>query len=235
MSVHYISLLYSLTFLIISFILIREMKKITSSPLKNIFWSFTAFIITKTTFIISDLSLNFLVLDNIFLSNNIHPFIVIINTLSVVFSIISNVFLFHFGISILTYKTSIRIDYKIFPMFLFIIYISLFLSGIIEFYSAERISRYSFGFNGAFLGSLGCFNLYNINKKHHGEKKMLSWYITCSIALFFYAGTEGIIIKPVMGISVEILRLLSSITLLISAFFIVELPKEERRDRIGFI
>ncbi|MDP3296150.1 MAG: hypothetical protein Q8N09_00910 [Thermodesulfovibrionia bacterium] len=112
---------------------------------------------------------------------------------------------------------------------------SLFLSGIIEFYSAERISRYSFGFNGAFMGSLGCFNLYTINRKHHGEKKMLLWYITCGIALFFYAGTEGIIIKPILGISVEILRLFSSITLLISAFFIVELPKQEHRDRIGFI
>jgi hypothetical protein len=113
---------------------------------------------------------------------------------------------------------------------------SFIFSGIIEIHSAERISRQSLGFNGAFLGSIGCLNLFKINKKHEGEKRLLIGLILGSISLLFYAITEGIIVTPVLGIKIEILRLMSAIALLISFPFFIELLKEEpHKAKIGFI
>ncbi len=230
----YIALFYGLIFLGMSLFFLWKTRKTTSSPIKNIFWAFTAFLVIKAMSTLSELSLNFFVSDTLFSTKNM-PLVALSNALSIISSITSNVFLFHFGISILTYKTSIRIDYKFFPVVLFIIYMGLILSGIIEINTAERISRYSFGFNGAFLGSIGYFNLYNMAKKHHGEKRLLLGHIICGTAIFFYAITEGVIIKPVLGIQVEILRLLTAITLFISSFYILELQKEEHKDRIGYV
>jgi hypothetical protein len=110
----------------------------------------------------------------------------------------------------------------------------LYFSGIIELPNAERMSRYSLGFNGAFLGSIGYFNIYKI-KKASGEKRLLSGLILYGIALLVYSLTEGIIINPVFGIQVEFLRLLSAIVLLISSFFVVDLLKEDKKNRIGFV
>lgn len=219
---NYISLIYGLIFLVISFIFLRKTGKTTSSSLKNIFWAFTAFSIMKAMSVLSGLSIAFF------------PLPAVINTFTTISYVISNIFLFHFGISILTYKTAIRINYKIFPFLLVIVYTSLYFSGIIELPNAERISRYSLGFNGAFLGSIGYFNIYKI-KKASGEKRLLSGLILYGIALLVYSLTEGIIINPVLGIQVEFLRLLSAIVLLISSFFVVDLLKEDKKNRIGFI
>jgi len=109
----------------------------------------------------------------------------------------------------------------------------LYFSQIVEPAKAETISRYSFGFNGAFLGSIGCFNLYYM-KRDSKEKKLLSGLIISGIAFLLYAFTEGIITKPLWGIKIEILRTFSAIVLLVSSLLIVELLKEEK-ERIGFI
>jgi hypothetical protein len=112
---------------------------------------------------------------------------------------------------------------------------ALYLSRTVEPRTVEIISRYSFGFNGAFLGSIGCLNLYNIMKRDSKEGRLLSGLIICGITLLLYSFTEGIITKPFLGIPIELLRILSAIALLISSFFIVDLLKEEKEKRIGFI
>jgi hypothetical protein len=111
---------------------------------------------------------------------------------------------------------------------------ALYFSGIIDLYNAERISRYSFGFNGAFLGSMGCFNLFK-TKVNPEEKRLPLGFIICGIALFSYALTEGIITNPLFGIQIELLRLFTAIVLFVSSFFVVDLLKEEKHTKIGFI
>lgn len=229
---NYTLLIYGLIFLAMSLTFMGKVRKVTTSPLKNVFWAFTAFSIMKATSILSGLSIGFFSSENMLSVNNMFP-VVIISILIAICSVMSNIFLFHFGISMLTYKTSIRINYKIFPILLLIGFMSLYFSGTIDLHNAERLSRHSFGFSGAFLGSLGCFNLFSI-KKASGNKKLLSWLIIYGIALLLYSLTEGIITNPILGIQVELLRLISAVVLLTSSF-IVTLLKEDRDERIGFI
>ncbi len=232
----YTSLIYGLIFLAMSLTLLWKTRKTITSPFRNIFWAFTAFSAMKTTSILSGLSIGFLPSDGMQLLNNM-PLVVTISTLSslsIMSSGISNVFLFHFGISILIYKTSVRIDYKVFPVILFMLYMILYFSGIIEPRDVEKISRYSFGLNGAFLGGIGCFNLFKI-KKTSGKNNSLSGLITYGFALLFYSFTEGIITNPVLGFQVEVLRIFSAIILFITSLFAIDLLKKEKGNRIGFI
>jgi len=231
--INYIYLIYGLIFLAMSIIPAGKARRVTSPTIKNIFWSFTAFSTTKALSIFSGLSIKLISSDEMLSVNNVFA-LIIINPLAIISSVISSVFLLHFGISILTYKTSIRINYKVFSILLFLVYMTLYFSGIIDLHSAERISRYSFGFNGAFLSSIGCFNLFK-TKVNSEEKGLPSGLIICGIAFFLYALTEGIITNPISGIPIELLRLFTAIVLFISSFFVVDLLKEERYDRIGFI
>ncbi len=229
----YISMIYGLIFFAMSLIFVWKTRKAIASPFRNIFWAFTAFSIMKAISILSGLSLELFSSDDMLLVNNMSP-AVIINTFSLISSGISNVVLYHFGISMLTHRGSIRLDYKIFPVILFLLYMSLYFLGIVPPHELEKISRHSFGLNGAFLGSIGCFNLFKI-KRASGEKKLLSGLIACGIGLILYSFTEGFISNPVFGIQVELLRIFSAIVLFISSFFVVDLLKSEKKDRVGFI
>lgn len=73
---------------------------------------------------------------------------------------VSNIFLFHFGISLLTYKINTKINYKVFPVILFTAYMILYISGIVSQSDLESKSRLSFGYNGAILSFVGCVNYY---------------------------------------------------------------------------
>jgi hypothetical protein len=205
-----------------------------ASAFKDILWSFNAFLIIKSLSILSGLPFYVFGWENINVMNTSSP-IINLQGVSVVCSVISNVFLFHFGISMLTYKTTPRFNYKIFPVILFVLYICLVLSGVIKIETAEQVSRHSLGFNGAFLGSIGCLNLLNLSKRHLTEKRVLPGLYFSGIALLLYAVTEGIIVQPVFGIRVEFLRFFSALALLFPSIFLIELLKEEPKERIGFI
>jgi hypothetical protein len=220
-----ITFVYGLLYLAISLIIMSRAKKLKTSPAKNIFWSFTAFSAMKFLSIFSGLSAELFPPDYITLNNHV-------SNLTAVSSIVSNVFLFHFGISILTYRTSMRIDYKIFPLLLLTGYIGLHLLGIIEFTDSEIISRYSFGFDGALLGGIGCIKLYKM-KKESGSNSFSSGLVTCGIALILFAFTEGFILKPLFGIKVNNLRTLAAFSLFISSFFLADLLKEEEKKKIA--
>ncbi len=230
--IKYTSLIYGLIFLAMSLFLAGKTRKAISPSSRNIFWAFTAFSIMKAMSIFLGFSIEFFPSNDMLLENDMSP-VVIARALAVISSEISNLFLFHFGISILTYKASLRINYKIFPALLFSVYAILNLSGIIEPLISDKISRQSFGFTGAFLASFGCFNLYKLKRASEGGK-LLSGPITSGIALLFYSFTEGIIENPILGVQVELLRLLSAIVLLTVSFFVVNLLKE-KENRIGFI
>lgn len=229
----YSSTLYGLLFLATSCILTIKARKLTTSPAKNIFWSLIAFSIMKSLSIIIRIlsGLDFAGYD---ITGDIFT------ALYTVSCIISNVFLFHFGISALTYNTLMKLDYKIFPVLLLIGFMTLNMLGLIEFSKAEEISRYSFGFNGALLGGIGCFNIYKIKKSINGIKTM-SWFITCGIALILLAFTEGIITRSTLGVRLDYLRIFSASILFISSFYFADLIKEEKKqvvkgkNKIGFV
>jgi len=229
--IKYISLMYGLIFLAASLLLFWKTKKTASPSLKNILWALSAFSITKAMSIIPGMYTESILPDIIYPTNKTLTEISYITTIT---SVLSNLFLFHFGISMLTFKTSMRINYKYFPLLLVAAYASLYFSGIIDLQNAEKISRQSFLVNGALLGSIGCFNLFN-SKKTFKNNKSAPLFIIYGSALLFYALTEGIISKPVLTIDVEFLRLLSALFLLSISFFIIDLFEEDRGRRIGYI
>ncbi|HDZ61757.1 MAG TPA: hypothetical protein ENH40_01260 [Nitrospirae bacterium] len=235
----YIQLLYGLIYLAASIVLILKARKAVTTPLKDILWGFAGFTIMKALSIFSGLATVFSP-ETMPLTNNTLPmetvFFIVLDTLHMEASVISNVFLLHFGISILSYKTSIRINYKVFAALLVLAFFVLHLTGIIPFDATEEISRKSFGFNGALLGCVGCLNLFYIKiQKKPGRKILFAGLAFCSIALLSFAFAEGIISEPVFEIPVIQLRLLSAVAILLSSFFITGLLKEEKGSRIGFV
>ncbi len=228
-----IPLLNALVFFFAAIYLLWKTKSARSSHLKNIFWAFIAFAMLKSTSIFAGLFISFFPSGKEMLVNNMMP-AVILDTLHEISYVISNVFLFHFGISIIAFKTSLRIDFKIFPVLLFVAFMFLYVSGIVDPKDLERISSYGFGLNGAFLGCMGCFNIFKIKLKS-GSKRMLAGLILLGTALIFFPFTEGIITSPILGVRVDMLRLIIAVILSISSIMITDLLKEDRKDRIGFV
>ncbi len=235
----YIQLIYGLIYLVASIVLIWKTRKVSTTSLKDILWAFTGFSIMKALSILPGWSI-VMSPETLPLINNTLSleavFIIVLDTLRIEASVISNVFLLHFGIAILGYKTSIRINYKVVAALLVLAFFVLHLTGIISLDTTEEISRRSFGFNGALLGCVGCLNLFYIKiKKNTGEKILLTGLVLCSVALLFYAFAEGIISEPVFDIPVKHIRILSAAAILLSSFFITGLLKEEKGRRIGYV
>ncbi len=219
------SVIYGLLFLTTSCTLVLKVKQIQSASAINIFWSLVAFSTMKSTSIFMGIAAQLISPEFIIAGR-------IFNTLTTVTCIISNVFLFHFGISVLTHNTSMKLDYKVFPIILFGGFMAIYFLGVIEFSEIEEISRYSFGFNGALLGSIGCFNIYKI-KQSANEKLPVSGFITCGIALILIAFTEGIITKGFLGIQLNNIRLLSAAILFISSFYFADLMKDKKKNQVA--
>ncbi|HDH50281.1 MAG TPA: hypothetical protein ENG95_06925 [Nitrospirae bacterium] len=157
----------------------------------------------------------------------------ILKVISEKFYDLSNLFLFHFGISVLTCKTPLKINYKIFPLLLLVVYIIFNFMAIIDAETSRKVIRYGFGFTGSFLASIGFLNLYMIKTKSKGRKYFLSTMICCT-ALLFYAVTE-ILNNSFWFFPVEFLRLLSALALLSVPVYIVDLIGEDRNRRIGYV
>ncbi len=220
--------IYIAFFLFMSFVLIKKSHGASDSHLKNIFWALTVFAIMKAGASVA--SYKWLFVDT--------P--LYISTLAansrVMFAVISNIFLFHFGISILTYKIETRIDYKIFPVLLFVGFMILYLSGSVETAELEKTSRFSFGYNGAVLGFVGCINLYLNKKKRGGRRRVLYGLLLLGGGLLAYAITEGILSATnVPGIGTKILEVITAGILATASLLVTDLMKKETSRKIGFI
>jgi len=237
----FVNIITGLAYLASAIILITKTKNTKLPASKNIFWALTAFSIMKAIAVLSGSASELIPTESRQIISIPHR--EFFSTLSLTSSGISNIFLLHFGISSLSYKTSLRLSYEYFPIILFLLYIVLYISGAINPQDVERLNHYSFGFNGALLGSIGCFNLYLI-KKTSGEKKMLSGFLVCCLGLFVYSLSDGIMVDPISKIPlirgirielIEMLRLFPAACILISSLFIVRLLKKEQKSKIGFI
>jgi hypothetical protein len=211
-----------------SFVLIKKTRRASDSHLKNIFWALTVFAIMKAGTSIT--SYRWLFADTpLYVST-------LAGNSRVMFAVISNIFLFHFGISILTYKIETRIDYKIFPVLLFVGYMILYVSGSIESSELEKISRFSFGYNGAILGFVGCINLYLNKKKRGGSRRVLYGLLLLAVGLLAYAITEGILSSSsAPGIGTKILEVITAGILAAASVLATDLMKKETSSKIGFI
>ena len=231
--IKYITVINGAIFFLAANILIYKTRRASSSSIKNIFWAFTAFCVMKSMSLLSAAPLKIFPANEIMLEKNM-LLTIILNVITGLSLVISNVFLFHFGISMATYKMSVRIDFKVFPVILFVAYLIMYFTKMMSPQDIEKISLYGFAFSGTFLGSIGCFNLYQI-KKTSRDKKLLSGLIICGVSLIFYSMVEGIVTKPVLGSAAELLRLLTAAALFVASLFMTALLKEEKERKIGYI
>lgn len=224
-----INTIYIVFLIVTSIVLVRKTRIAQSSKFKNIFWAFTASVIMKTCATItgSEKLINILPLEQYTL----------LYTISILSSVVSNIFLFHFGISILTYKTKTIIDYKIFPIVLYLGYMMLYVSGVIGFSELNITSRFSFGYNGAMLGCVGCINLYYDKKKEEGSDTVTYGLLLLGTGLLAYAITESLVTsKTIHEYTINILQIIYAVILAVSAVTVTDLMKEdEKMKRIGFV
>jgi len=211
-----------------SFVLIKKSRGARDAHLKNIFWALTVFAIMKSGASIAAYGW--------FSSSTPSYLSSFVDNSRIMFAVISNIFLFHFGISILTYRIDTRIDYKIFPVLLFVGYMILYLSGSVETSELEKTSRFSFGYNGSILGFVGCINLYLYKKRTGGRRRVLYGLLLLGGGLIAYAITEGILSSSrTPGIGTKILEVITAGILATATVLVTSLLKKETSRKIGFI
>lgn len=220
-----ISAVYLILLLFTTIVLVLKTRSARDSNFKNIFWALSAFIAMKTC--ASPLVRSGL--------NELPEAVSIFGESFVIMaSVVSNIFLFHFGISLLTYKSNFKVDYRIFPVVLFTGYMILYASGIVETENLDRTSKFSFAYNGAILSCVGCLNLY------YEKRKVLSLKIKYGLILLgtgflLYALTEGIFSSFLGAQALEILKVISAGSFAISSLTIRDLLNEQKAKNIGFL
>jgi hypothetical protein len=149
-------------------------------------------------------------------------------------NVVSNVFLLHFGIELITYKLPHRNIYRVFPLFLFIGYLVLFMFGIFDSFEAERIARFSFGYNGALLSSVACFSLYNTLKKS-GNVKATKGILATGLGLIIYSIFDGLAEAPISGVPIHVFRMFSGIILMAASFYLTALFAGKKDFKVDYV
>lgn len=217
-----ISLSYGLGFLVIFFILIRAVKK-ASSTFDDALYMLSIFALCKGVSVL--LGLRF--------GGPITGFwLMITQSLSDMFSVIANIFLFQSAIDLLLYKLPTKIKFRIVPLFIFSGYLFLYISNIITQDELERIGRLSFGFHSSILNSIAMFNLYYIiGKRFRG-------ILIAGVGFIPYAIVEGLFLEDsFFGIDKGVIRFLCVLFLLAGFLFIRSLVFVEKKpiDKIAYI
>lgn len=221
------SFIYISFLLFTTIVLIIRTKYAVTPHFKNVFWALTAFSIMKLT--------SFIITQGQSIVDMPANTSILFDTFSIMTSVGSDIFLFHFGISILTYKTSTHIDYKIFPVLILLGYILLYFTGIFEPSELEKVSRFSLGYNGSILGFVGCINLYLDKKKALHKDISLYGLILLGVFLLAHAITDGFIITATYTMLIYILKAASAGMFAVSVLMLNNLMKEESAKRISFV
>lgn len=221
----YVSLIYSLGFFVMLFLLFRAIRKTPSSVFEDAFYMLSAFALCKGASAFLEIQQSNMIAGSAWVSD-------ITARLSIMFSITANVFLFHSAIDFLLYKLHTKLKFRVVPLLMFSGYLVLYMSNIIKAEEIEKIGRFSFGYNSAILNSIAMFNLYYIIKqKPFG-------LIFAGIGFILYAVSEGIPMgNSIFGIDIRILKLICVLALVISSFYIRSLLQLEKKSalKIGYV
>ncbi len=221
------SLIYLALLSFASVFLVIKTRTAPTSHYRNIFWALASAVIMKASACITGyqaFTINLPIYQYALIDN--------FSTLS---AVVPNIFLFHFGISIITHKVRTIIDYKVFPIVLFAGYIMLYISGVIDTAALSSTSKLSFGYNGAILGCVGCVNLYYEKRKTQEKNNALYGLLLLGLGLFTYAATEGILSLSIFPkITIDVLNILSAGMIAASSLTVTDLMKEHR-GKIGFV
>jgi len=214
----YIFFIYGLSFLVMSSLIFYGIKRATSLTLVSTFSLLAFFGLTHgitewidwVRFILKTLG-----------SEEVG----ILTSLSQIFLVVSFVFLLQFGINLLTYQSEKKGFVRALPLVLFVIYLAALLAaGVTDVLRAGLIGRYSFGFTGAALSAIVIFKLSN-TMKPLGNRKLIKGLTVAAVGFACYAIFGGLIIRPVLGLPVQLFRAACAITIAVSFFNVLDVFK----------
>jgi hypothetical protein len=223
----YIFLLYGLSFIVMFTILIRAINKATVRTYVDAFYMLAAFANIKSLAIVVDGI-------RLFAGSKIYLYSLILVNVSSMLNVISNVFLLHFGIELITYKAPHRKIYRIFPLLLFIGYLVLYVSGIFDALEVTSMARFGFCYNAAILSSVACLTLY-YSLKQSKNVKVPKGILATALGLILYSIFEGLTEKPISGVSIYIFRMFSAIILMAASWYLVALFDEKKICKIDYV
>ncbi len=214
----YIFFIYGASFLIMSYVVFRGIKKATAITLITTFYALVLFGITHGTTELIDWV-------RFIRKATGAGELEILKYLSQILLIISFVVLLQFGVNLLTYRNEKKGTFRLIPGILFVAYIVvLFLIKTDDISKAGLIARHTFGFSGSLLSGIALYNLAN-SMKAVGNPKLTKGLVVIAIGFAFYALFGGLVINPVVGLPVQLFRAACAFTIAISSFYILDVFK----------
>lgn len=223
----YVFVIYGSSFLLMFIILIRAVRKSPSEKYVEAFYMLAAFANSKSLSILAEGT-------RLFTEVKLDLYGLTLFNVSTMMNVISNVFLLHFGIEIITYRMSARNIYRVFPVLLFMGYVILYMFGIFDTVEADSIARFGFGYNGAILSSIACFSFY-YSQRQIKDSKVLMGILATGIGLIFYSIFDGLAEEPIGDIPIQVFRMFSAIILAASSFYIARLFKEKKIQKVDYV
>lgn len=214
----YIDFIYGVSFLVMSYLVSHGIKKATDITLTATFYALVLFGLTHGITELIDWVIFILKIAG---TGEIE----ILKYLSQTFLISSFVILLQFGVSLLTYRSEKAGVLRFIPLALFGLYFAaLLITNVNDVFKAGLIARYSFGFSGALLSGIALYRLANLMKAV-GNSKLIKGLVVAAIGFAFYAVFGGLIIKPIVGIPIQLFRTACAFTIAISSFYILDVFK----------
>ncbi len=217
----YIYIVYSLSFLIMSYLISYGILRATSVAFVTTFYMLAFFGLTHgiaefidwTRFILVTLGMGE---------------VDILQYMSQSFMVVSFVFLLQFGVNLLTFRSEKKGIIRTIPFLLFVAYIvGLLVRGVGNVLEAGLLGRYTFGFASAALTAITLFNLSK-TMKAIGNRKLVRGLFVAGIGFSCYAVFGGVIIKPIMGFPVQLFRAACAFLIAISFFSVLDVFKVEQ-------
>lgn len=223
----YVFLIYGLSFIIMFFLLYRELRNAETDLYKDAFWMLAAFALCKGFSVWADAA-------DLMVGETTELYGITADNLSKVFSVLSNIFILQFSIGLMTFKSPHRNIYRLFPVILFCGYVTLFLLGIIERIDADMIGRSNFGYNGGILTTVALINLYQV-QKHTNKILLLRGIMGLAVGFALYSIFDGIIRKPVMGVPIYIFRMLCAILITAASYNVKDIIRIKKAMKVDYV
>ena len=208
----YIFLVYGISFLVMSYMVIRGIRNATSITLVTTFYVLAVFGITHGITELIDWS-------RFILKTSGTADVGILKYLSQSFLILSFVVLLQFGVNLLTYKNENKRAFRLIPGILVVAYlVALFTFHTNDISQAGLIARHGFGFAGALLSGIALCTLAN-SMKALGNPRMIWGLLLCAVGFVFYAIFGGVIVTPIVGLPIQLFRAACAFVIAISSFW----------------
>ena len=212
----YILFVYGVSFLLMSFVVLRGTKKASSIAFVTTFYLLAGFgLVHGTTELLDWLRF-------VFKTGGAGEFRVLI-VLSQSCLITSFVLLLQFGVTLLSYRSEKKNIFRLLPAVLFIVYVAyILIAGVSHIREAGLIARRSFGFFGALLSGMAFFSLAG-SMKVIGHPRLTNGLVVTGIGFVCYSVVGGLMVEPLAGLPVQLFRAVCALTIAVSSLYILEI------------